>query len=77
MLVYDTMDKGPNGVHNLQVTPAKVDPSVTVEQWRDKDGNPETILVTFRNGVANVDDSLGRFLVGHGYAKKTRPLYRA
>lgn len=39
--------------------------------WRDGDGAPVTIAVTFTHGRAEVEDALGRFMVARGYAART------
>lgn len=39
--------------------------------WWDADRNPVTFPVTFRSGVAEVPDALGRFMIAKGYAKRT------
>ena len=41
-------------------------------EWVGPDNKPLTITVEFIHGEANVPDNLGRYLVKHGLAKKTR-----
>jgi hypothetical protein len=65
------------GLHTIYVAPAKEDPSATVSDWVDRDGNPITFPVIFRGGKAEVSDSLGRFLIDKKLAKKSRPLLAA
>jgi hypothetical protein len=66
-----------DGIRTIAVAPAAVDPTARVAEWQDDDGKPLTISVRFVHGVAEVADNLGRFLIAHGYAKKTRPLLYA
>jgi hypothetical protein len=64
-------------LQHLAVAPKAEDPSVGVKEWEDKDGEPVTLRVTFVHGVAEVDDSLGRFLIARKHAFKSRPLISA
>lgn len=77
MKVYDTMTRNTAGLHTLFVAPAAEDATARVAEWQDKDGNPKTISVQFKGGAAEVPDNLGRFLVEHGHALKSRPLIYA
>lgn len=77
MKVYDLMNKGPNGEHTVYVSPGKLDKSATNADWFGEDGVPLQIAVRFRGGEAQVEDSLGRLMIAHNLARKTRPLYRA
>jgi hypothetical protein len=62
-----------DGLHTISVAPAAIDATARVPEWQDAEGNPTSQTVTFRYSEAVVEDPLGRFLVAHGYAKKTRP----
>ena len=75
MKIY--LPKYRDGLHTVSVAPAAIDATARVPEWQDEEGNPTSQTVTFRYGTAEVPDSLGRFLVAHGFAKKTRPLLYA
>lgn len=40
--------------------------------WFDEEGNPRNFTVTFEDGVAEVDDQIGRYLTAYKMARKTR-----
>lgn len=69
------------GAHTMYVAPAAEDPSAGVpEWWTVKDNGdrvPLSMPVRFVNGMAEVPDNLGRFLINRGHARKTRPLLAA
>lgn len=60
--------------HTLYVAPA-ADPRFTggdiASDWLNESGEPITFEVCFQNGAATVPDSLGRYLVKTGQAKRT------
>ena len=76
MRIYDLMNKGNAGENTIYVSPAKLTAQPDPE-WIGDDGKPLQFPVRFRNGVALVDEKLGKLLVEKGYARKTRPLIRA
>lgn len=74
MKVYDMLNRGPQGEHTVFVSPAALDKSANNPEWFDESGKAVQIAVRFRNGRAEVEDSLGRILVHHNLARKSRPL---
>jgi len=60
--------------HTMYVAPA-ADPRFTdgaiASDWLHDDGSPITFEVCFRDGQAVVSDSVGRYLVATGQAKRT------
>ncbi len=74
MKVYwPTRGERPGGSKSLSVAPAAEDPTARVPEWLDAEGNPTTVTVHFRNGEADVSESLGRFLVARRHAVARRP----
>lgn len=57
-------------LHVIMVAPARDDPTSNVAEWQDTDGNPLTLRVLFKEGMADVPDPLGRYLIDKGLAKK-------
>lgn len=62
--------------HSLFVAPAG-DPRATIRgvdsDWIEADGSPKNFLVDFdADGIANVPDALGRYLIATRQAKVTR-----
>lgn len=71
MHVYSTGHKN----HTCYVAPARDErgePLDGASQWKSEDGEPLQYAVRFRDGRAEVDASLGQWLIRHGYAKRTR-----
>ncbi len=70
MRVYYT---GQRNNHQMAVAPA-ADPrgGAIDSEWIDARGKPVTFHVNFVDGVAEVPDALGRYLVKTGMAKRTR-----
>lgn len=68
---------GTRSNHTMYVAPAG-DPRFTGgvidSEWVNESGEPRTFEVFFRDGVAQVADALGRYLVKTGQAKRTRLL---
>lgn len=61
---------GNSSLHRIFVTPAVDHPEVAA--WRELDGRPRQFEVLFQNGLAIVDDNLGKYLVEKGLASKTK-----
>lgn len=61
--------------HQMAIAPA-ADPRAIRDgvnaDWLDARGQPRTFHIDFVDGVAEVADSLGRYLVATGQAKRTR-----
>lgn len=66
---------GERNNHQMSVAPA-ADTRAMREginaEWLDARGQPRTFQVNFINGVAEVPDSLGKYLIKTGQAKRTR-----
>lgn len=60
--------------HQMFVAPG-ADPRVIREgvnaEWLDSRGAPRTFTIDFVNGVAEVADALGRYLIATGQARRT------
>jgi hypothetical protein len=81
MLVYldhgRTPDHWRNPEHTVVACPAKHMPAVShASEWKDGQGEPVVFSVKFRDGVADVPDHLGKYLLDQGHVKKSRPLLR-
>ena len=58
--------------HTMHVAPAaEPEGADGPVEWRDEDGLPVTIPVTFEFGRAEVPSPLGKFMVAKGYANRT------
>lgn len=58
---------GSRGLHRLYEMPGKVHPETS--DFLGPDGKPVLMTIEFRDGVAEVPDNLGRFLIDAGCAK--------
>lgn len=61
--------------HSIFVTPAadeRGNPLDGASQFKSADGVPLQYNVRFKNGRAEVDATLGQWLIAHGYARRTR-----
>lgn len=61
--------------HSALVCPAADPRGIAMgvaSEWLDENGEPKGIMVTFKAGVAEVPDSVGRYLVAVKMAKRTR-----
>lgn len=56
--------------HRIFVTPAHDYPNVN--SWREEDGRGKQFEVHFKNGVADVDDNLGLYMIEKGLVSKTK-----
>jgi hypothetical protein len=66
---------GRKGYHTVICTPARDARGQALdgaEQWKDPNGEPIQYAVRFVDGVASVDAQLGRWLIEHGQASRTR-----
>lgn len=61
--------KGRSLNHHMHVQPANQFPHVL--EWREPDGRAKAFDIRFVNGVADVDDKLGEYLINQGLASKT------
>lgn len=75
MKIYTNGEKTAQGKHVLICHPGS-DPKVgdTVAAWRNIEGKPIAMHVEFINGVAEIDDATGKYLIDKGYASKTRDI---
>lgn len=58
---------GSRGLHRLYAMPGNVHPETT--DFLGADGKPTLMTIEFKDGVAEVPDNLGRFLVDTDAAK--------
>lgn len=58
----------PNGKRITFVQPGVKYP---VSDWMDDAGKPRMFAVEFRQGVADVSDHLGQYLIDHGLAHRS------
>jgi hypothetical protein len=75
MQVYFNSEK--RGNHTVHVRPAAdfdfLQGQQPASDWLEDDGRtPRQIAVIFSDGVADVSDSIGRYLVATGHARPTR-----
>ena len=64
--------QGSSNNHRMFVQPGVQHPEVS--EWREGLNAPKLIEVLFVNGVADVPDNLGKYLVDNELAKKSRLL---
>jgi hypothetical protein len=72
MFVY--LSEYKKGLHTMHVSPAG-DPRTKGEvptDWVDEKNTPLAFQVEFRNGKAEVDDSIGKYLLQHCNCRKTK-----
>lgn len=55
--------------HTLMVTPGAQHSDVS--DWKDEKGNAIRFDIKFVNGVASVDDKMGKYLIEMGLANRT------
>lgn len=74
MKVYAAGQRQAQGVQTLHISPAAhIGGSAACPvDWFGEDGEPLQITVTFRDGEAEVDDQIGRYLLAYKLAKKTK-----
>lgn len=73
MKVYTTSQHQARGSHTVHIAPAAhVKKDQCPESWFKPDGMPENFTVAFVHGVAEVTDEIGRYLVAHKMAGKSR-----
>src|SRR5689334_1308512 len=75
MRVYFNSDK--RGTHTVHIRPAAdfdhLQGQPPASDWLEDDGRtPAQFAITFTDGVADVSDSIGRYLVATGHARATR-----
>lgn len=77
--VYALGEKCARGRHVISVTPALYPQGKDNSDWRDIKGKPKTIMIEFKDGVANVEATLADFITmpGLNVASKTRPILHA
>lgn len=57
--------------HRLYVQPAINNPDAPSE-WKENDGKAKQMEVLFENGVADVPENLGKYLIDKQLASKTK-----
>ena len=61
--------------HTLHIAPAADRAGIKGEvptEWVNDKNEPVTFIVEFNHGVAEVSDSIGKYLIDRGMAKKTK-----
>lgn len=62
--------------HTLMVAPGAMIKGEIPSDWSEPDGRPKRFDIVFdHDGIASVDDKMGKFLVENGFAHKS-PLKR-
>lgn len=74
MFVYAAGERQAVGVQTLHIAPAAHVGGATAcpLDWLEDDGSPRNFTVIFRDGVAEVDDQIGRYLLAYKLAKRTK-----
>lgn len=61
------------GAHSIHIAPGAHEKRENCpEEWFDHDGTPKQMVVAFMHGVAEVDDQVGRYLLAHRLAGRSR-----
>lgn len=77
MRIYAVGDNAANAPEFVQAVAPGAYPGAKSDgpaEWFDLDGRPVTIKVVYRAGAADVPDELGRLMLAHKLAKRTRLL---
>lgn len=76
MKVYTPHQKQQQGTHTLRVTPGTLNPDNSAFMRRNEKGDevPRLFEVVFQDGVAKVDDQLGKWLIDNKHALKSKKL---
>lgn len=74
MKIYAAGERQAQGRHPFNINPAAhlSDRTACPGDWFDDDGNPREFVVQFVDGEAEVDDRIGRYMVAHRMARKTK-----
>lgn len=74
MKVYAAGERQQRGAQTLHINPAAHigEKAACPEEWFNEAGEPLNFNITFQDGVAEVTDPIGRYLVAHRLARKTR-----
>ena len=59
-------------VFSLTIAPAAHLEGETPAEWTDEEGKPRNMSVVFNYGEAIVTSEIGRYLIAHGLARKTK-----
>ena len=74
MKVYVPTERERATSHAIYVTPG-TDPETIKEgvpsEWLDQEGKAINFRIEFKQGVANVDDKIGAYMLKRGLARKT------
>lgn len=76
MKVYSPHEKQQKGTHTLRVTPGARNPDCAAFMRDNEKGDkvPLLMTVTFKDGCAQVDDALGKWLIENKHALKSKKL---
>lgn len=72
MKVYADAQRHFSGIHTIHIQPGKEYPETG--DWCDALGNPILISVEFKNGIAEVEGNIGKYLIEKNLARKTKPI---
>jgi hypothetical protein len=77
MKVYANGDRQRFGIQTMHINPAAhvsaVDGTASCpKEWFDADGNPLNMTIRFVEGEAEVSDTVGRYMVAHKLARRSR-----
>lgn len=74
MKIYAAGERQAVGRHPFHINPAAHmgAKAACPAEWFDDEGQPREMVVFFENGQAEVADPIGKYMVAHGYARKTK-----
>lgn len=75
MKVYIPTDRNRPTSHTIYCTPGgdvEFCKGDVPSEWKDQEGNALSIPVTFKNGMADIPNNLGDYLIARGLARKTK-----
>lgn len=78
MKVYSPHPKQSTGVHSIHVTPGRKNPETAEFMTTNEKGEsvPQQFRVEFVNGVAEVTDALGKWMIDNNHAAKSKRLIK-
>ncbi|HEY1772433.1 MAG TPA: hypothetical protein VGH91_04495 [Gammaproteobacteria bacterium] len=77
MKVYSPHEKQQKGKHTIRLTPGTKNPDSAFMRENEKGEKvPQLFTVTFNDGMAVVDDALGKWMVDNKVALKSKKLIK-